>query len=129
MNIFALIGLALVMCVLVITVGQLKPEMSLLLSIACGVVLTCFLLKYALPLMDEISSIGAAGGINAEFLSAALKSVGICIAVQTASDVCRDSGQSALAGKLELGGKIALLIVALPLFRRLLALAVEIMGK
>ena len=67
MNIFALIGLALVMCVLVITVGQLKPEMSLLLSIACGVVLTCFLLKYALPLMDEISSIGAAGGINAEY--------------------------------------------------------------
>ena len=52
MNIFALIGLALVMCVLVITVGQLKPEMSLLLSIACGVVLTCFLLKYALPWMD-----------------------------------------------------------------------------
>ena len=51
------------------------------------------------------------------------------MAVQTAADVCRDAGQTALAGKLELGGRLALLIVALPLFRRLLDLAMEIIGK
>ena len=117
------------MCVLIITVGQLKPELSLLLTIACGVVLTVFLLGFVSPIVTEISSIASSGGIDSELLGIVLKSFGICIAVQTAADICRDAGQSALAGKLELGGRVALLLVALPLFRRLLDLAMEIIGK
>lgn len=129
MNIFSFVGVVLVMCVLIITVNQLKPEFSLLLTIACGILLTLFLLGFVSPLIEEISSIASAGGIDSELLAIVLKSFGICVAVQTAADVCRDAGQTALAGKLELGGRLALLIVALPLFRRLLDLAVEIIGK
>lgn len=129
MNIFAFAGSALVMCVLILTVGQLKPELSLLLTIACGIGLTMFLLTSATPIISEITSIASAGGVDSELLAVALKSFGICVAVQTAADVCRDAGQTALAGKLELGGRLALLIVALPLFRRLLDLAMEIIGK
>ena len=129
MNILSFTGIALVMCVMIITVGQLRPELSLLLTIACGVVLTMFLLGFVSPLIDEISSLTAAGGIDSELLGIVLKSFGICVAVQTAADVCRDAGQTALAGKLELGGRLALLIVALPLFRKLFDLAVEIIGK
>ncbi len=117
------------MCVIIVTVGQVKPEMSLLLMIACGVTLTFFLISYVIPLIDGISSIGEAGGIESDFIEIALKSVGICVAVQIASDVCRDAGQSALASKLEMGGRLALLLVALPLFNRLLSLSLEIMGK
>ena len=129
MNIFAFVVASLVMCVMIITVSQLKPELSLLLTIACGVVLTMFLLGAVVPLIGEINAIAFAAGIDSELFAIVLKSFGICVAVQTASDVCRDSGQSALAGKLELGGRLALLIIALPLFRRLLDLAVEIIGK
>ncbi len=128
MNILSFVAFALVMCVLVVTVRQLKPEMSLLLVIACGVVLTFFLIGYLSPLLSEIAAIASQGGIDSGFVSVALKSLGICIAVQTASDVCRDAGQTALAGKIELGGRLALLIVALPLFRQLLDLALEIIG-
>lgn len=129
MNIFAFVGAALVMCVLVITVNQLKPEFSLLLLIACGVVLTFLLLKSVIPLINEIQSLADTGGIDNELMGIVIKSFGICVTVQTASDVCRDAGQTALAGKLELGGKLALLFVALPFFRRLLVLALEIIGK
>ncbi len=129
MNIFAFVGSALVMCVLILTVQQLKPEMSLLLLIACGVVLTFVLIRSVVPLISQIRSFAEAGGIDSELLLIVLKSFGICVTVQTASDLCRDSGQTALAGKIELGGKLALLLVALPLFKRLLDLAMQIMGK
>ena len=129
MNIFAFVGSALVMCVLVITVHQLKPELSLLLLIACGVVLTAFLVKSVLPLINELQLFADAGGLDGELMGVVIKSFGICVTVQTASDVCRDAGQTALAGKLELGGKLALFFVALPLFTRLLDLALEIIGK
>ncbi|MBQ1441354.1 MAG: hypothetical protein IIZ08_05480 [Clostridia bacterium] len=129
MNIFAFIGSALVMCVMIITVEQLKPELSLLLAIACGIVMTVFLLGFVSPVIDEISLIASSGGIDSDMIAVVIKSFGICVAVQTASDLCRDSGQTAIAGKLELGGRLALLIVAMPLFRRLLDLALGIIGK
>ena len=129
MNIFAFIGSAIVMCVMIITVGQLKPELSLLLAIACGIVMTVFLLGFVSPVIDEISLIASSGGIDSDMIAVVIKSFGICVAVQTASDLCRDSGQTAIAGKLELGGRLALLIVAMPLFRRLLDLALGIIGK
>ena len=129
MNIFAFIGSALVMCVMIITVEPLKPELSLLLAIACGIVMTVFLLGFVSPVIDEISLIASSGGIDSDMIAVVIKSFGICVAVQTASDLCRDSGQTAIAGKLELGGRLALLIVAMPLFRRLLDLALGIIGK
>ena len=48
MNILTFTGTALIMCILIMTVRQLKPEMSLLLAIACGAALTVFLLHYFL---------------------------------------------------------------------------------
>lgn len=129
MNIFAFVGVGIIMCVLVVTVKQFKPELAMPLGIACGVVMTAYLVSLALPLFNEINQIASDSGINSEFISIAVKAIGICIAVQISSDVCRDAGESALANKLELGGKIALLIVSLPLFKEMLSLAVEIIGE
>ena len=129
MNILTFTGAVLIMCVLIITVRQLKPEMSLLLAIAGVVILTAFLISFASPLFDEITAIAQAGGVEPELVMIAVKAVGICMIIQTAASVCRDTGQTALAGNLELGGRLALLIVALPLFKRLLTLAMEMIGK
>ncbi len=129
MDIFIFTGVGIVMCVLIVTINQFKPEFSLLLSIICGVVLTAYIITVMVPFFGEIKSIAEDSGINSEFILIAIKAIGICIAVQIASDVCRDAGQTALANKLELGGKIALVIVALPLFKEMLALAVDIIGE
>ncbi len=129
MNIFAFVGAGIIMCVLVVTVKQFKPELALPLGIVCGVVMTAYIISQALPLFDSIRQIAADNGVNSEFITIAVKSIGICIAVQIASDVCRDAGESALANKLEMGGKITLLIVSLPLFKEMISLAVEIIGE
>lgn len=129
MNIFAFVGAGIIMCVLIVTVKQFKPELALPLCIVCGVIMTAYLIAIILPLINEINTMAAESGINSEFIIIAVKAIGICIAVQIASDVCRDAGQSALANKLEMGGKIALLIVSLPLFKEMLSLAVEIIGE
>lgn len=129
MNIFAFTGAGIIMCVLIVTVKQFKAELALPLCIACGVVMTLYLISAVMPLIDELRSLSALSGIRSEFIAIAVKAVGICIAVQTAADVCRDAGQSALANKLEMGGKLALLIVSFPLFQEMISLAVEIIGE
>ncbi len=129
MNIFTFAGTGIIMCVLIITVKQSKPELALPLWIACGVILTLYLLTSFLPLLVQLQALCEASGIRSEFIAIAVKAVGICLVAQTAADVCRDAGQTALANKLELGGKAALLLVSLPLFQEMLSLAIQIIGE
>jgi stage III sporulation protein AD len=46
----------------------------------------------------------------------------VCYLTQLATDACKDAGETAIAGKLELAGKIAIVILSLPLFNSLVNL-------
>ena len=64
----------------------------------------------------------AAAGLPAEYLRVIFRAVGICLLTQLAADTCRDAGEQSLAAKAELAGKCFMLLLALPLFERLLSL-------
>ena len=50
------------------------------------------------------------------YLTVIFKCLGICFVTQLGCDVCRDCGENALASQLELAGRAAVLIAAVPLF-------------
>ena len=52
-----------------------------------------------------------------------VKCLGVCILTELASNTCRDAGEQAIGAKVELAGKVTLVLVSLPLFQRLLELA------
>ena len=57
-----------------------------------------------------------------------IKSLGICYITQLAADTCKDAGEGAMAGRIELSGRVAVLILALPMFTALLQIAVGLIG-
>ncbi len=57
------------------------------------------------------------------YLEALVKALGITLAVQFSSELCRDAGESAIASKLELVGKAELILLCIPLIKELLTLA------
>ena len=58
-------------------------------------------------------------GADEEYLTVLFKALGICYITQFACDICKDSGENALATQAELAGKISLMVIALPLFESL----------
>ena len=56
-----------------------------------------------------------------------VKICGIAVIAEFASDICRDAGEGALAGAVELGGALAILYVSLPLFSAVLDLLETLM--
>jgi stage III sporulation protein AD len=61
------------------------------------------------------------------YLPYLMKSMGISLLSTTAADLCRDSGESSIANKLELLGKCEIVLLSLPLLKELLSLAQELM--
>ena len=56
------------------------------------------------------------------------KALGICYLTQFAADSCRDAGESALAVKAEIAGRIAVLLISLPLLSQVASTAMDLIG-
>lgn len=82
-------------------------------------------LSPAIELLNRFSTLAPGADENVGIL---LKSIGICYICQFSADSCRDSGQSALASKIELAGKVAVVLLCLPLLEEIVNLAMSIIG-
>ena len=72
------------------------------------------------PLMELLTRAAEMGGVSPAVLLPVIKSVGIGICSRVAADLCKDSGQGAMAQCVELAGTVCALYTALPLMESLL---------
>ena len=62
-----------------------------------------------------------------EYTKIFLKVLGVSLLAETTSDICKEAGHNALSSKIELMGKIEMLILATPLIEKILNITKEIM--
>ena len=105
-----------------------RPELALGLSLAAGALVVGLLLKELAPLLTSLRRMMTVGGLSDNALAVVLRAAGVCFVTQWAADTCRDAGQSALAGKAELTGRVLLLLMTVPLFEQVLALVTGVVG-
>ena len=82
----------------------------------------------ALPIFDQIRSLFSNINVEFEYTSILFKTLGICFVTQLASDACTDAGQTAIASKIEIAGRVAVLLISLPLFNVLLSIASQLIN-
>ena len=123
MDIFNIAAFCLVCAILSLVLRQYKPEYALLLSLACSIAVILFILDGVIQVRDQLNLILQNSLLNEELVTIVFKCLGICILTELASQSCSDAGESAIAAKVELAGKIALLTMSLPMFLRLLEVA------
>ncbi len=116
MTVWMIVGASVTAAVLALTLRQTQPAFATLLVLAAGAVLLFWALSELVPLVGRVSDLFDHGVIETRYTSVLLRSLGIALLTQTASDICRDAGETALASKAELGGQVLLLLCGLPLF-------------
>ena len=126
MSPFAISSFAVVSVILVILVKQLKSEIALPMSVCITVALSAVCVSLIEPVSKYINEISEAADYG-PYVKVMMKSLGISLVSSGSADICRDCGESAIASKVELVGKCAIMLTALPLIRSLLLLAEDIM--
>lgn len=114
MDIFTLCAVALITVILVLTISGNRPELAVIIAICGGFILLLSVLPAAAEIISVIKSISSIASIDMEYISIAVKCSGIGMAVTICSAVCRDAGQTGIAAKLEIAGRIMILTIALP---------------
>lgn len=120
------VGLLLCSALLAAVLRTQRPELAAGLSLLAGVAVVVLLLGQLTPLFATLRRMTLLGGVEEGGLAVVLKGAGICLVTQLAADTCRDAGDTALAGKAELTGRILLLLLAVPLYEEILTLIVGV---
>ena len=128
MWIIAAAAAGLVGTVLALILGQYRPEFRMLITAAVTLLLMAMVLEQLLPVLEQLRSTMELTGLTGDYAAILFKAVGICLLTQLAGDVCRDSGESSIASKIELAGRAAILLTAIPLIQEVLAWAWELMN-
>ena len=74
-----------------------------------------------------IKSISSKTNINNEFLVILIKITGIAILTEFAVSICKDVGESAIASKVDIGGKILIISLSIPIINALIDTIVKIL--
>ena len=128
MWIIAAAAAGLVGTVLALILGQYRPEFRMLITAAVTLLLMAMVLEQLSPVLEHLRSTMELTGLTGDYAAILFKAVGICLLTQLAGDVCRDSGESSIASKIELAGRAAILLTAMPLIQEVLTWAWELMN-
>ncbi len=123
MDMYAILGIGIVAAVLAVVLRQYKPEYAMFISLGCSVLILLAVVGQIDGIMRQLEVLIIRTRVPVEFVAILFKALGICIITQMASDTCKDAGEGAIASKLELAGKVAVLVISLPLFTHLIDIA------
>lgn len=110
----ALFFVALIGTALVLALRQLRPEFAPFAAMAAGAALLVSVAGEASGLFDTLAALVSRLGVDGTFLGTVWKILTLAYLTQFGVQLCRDAGQSAIALKLELGGRVLILSLALP---------------
>ncbi|WP_042315813.1 stage III sporulation protein AD [Desulfofarcimen acetoxidans] len=115
MEIIQIVGLGLIGAILAVILRQQKPELALMLSICVGVLLFLTVIGQISAVFNVLRDLAAQANISMVYVGTILKIVGIAYIADFGAQICRDSGESALASKIEFAAKILVLVMAVPI--------------
>jgi len=121
-----IIALCLLSVVLLVLLRKERPELAVLLSLAAGTMVFLLILTRIVAVIQFITELSLRAGINTVYLAAVLRVIGIAYITEFGAQVCRDANESAIASKVELAGKVLIILVAVPVIRAVLELLMEL---
>ena len=126
MQITQIVGVVLTAAALALLLRQYRAEYALFLSVAVTVGVFAVLAPALKEILEAVQRIGAETD-TAQAAALVFKALGISFLAASASDICRDAGESAMAARVELAGKITVLSLALPMAIHLMELIERIL--
>lgn len=112
-----IIGISAVALIFGLFLRQHNKTVSLILIIFACIAVFLESVSYLTDIIDTLSSMVSGLEETSAYLKIMFKVLGIALITQIISDLCRDSGESALASQTEVAAKIFIVALILPLLQ------------
>lgn len=117
----------LIALIIIILLKQYRPEFAIYISLLTGVLILILVMDKLTGIINLLQTLASKTSINSKFLSLLIKITGIAFLSEFAVSICKDSGEAAIASKIEIGTKILIISMSIPIISGLLEIIVKIL--
>lgn len=110
-----IVGLGLVATFLALIFKEHKSPIAFLLVVFVGSVIFLFLIDQIYEIIKMVERLSINAHVNMIYVETILKIIGIAYIAEFGAQITKDAGQGAIASKIELGGKVLILSMAIPI--------------
>ena len=126
-DVIKIIGIGLLALIIIVILKQYKPEFAIYVSMIAGVLILVLSIQKLTGIINLLQSLANKTYINKSFLSILLKITGIAFITEFAVSICSDAGEKAIASKIEIGSKVIIIAMSIPIITSILELVIEIL--
>lgn len=127
MEIMKIVGVALIALIIVVILKQYRPEFAIYTSIVAGIVILFLVMDELQGIISLLQNFANKSNINSKYLGLLLKITGIAFLAEFAVSICKDAGEGAIASKIEIGSKILIIAMSIPIISSLLEIVLKIL--
>lgn len=127
MDIIKIIGIGLIALIVIIIIKQYRPEFAVYVSLIAGALILLLKLDKMSGVINLLTNLANKTSINKDFIFLLIKITGIAFLTEFAVSICKDAGESAIATKIDMGGKVMIVAISIPIISSLLETIVKIL--
>lgn len=122
-----IVAIGLVGMLLTLLIRPYRSDLATLCAMATGAIVLLSVLGQATELLASLARISQEYHVDATLFTTMLKITGIAYIAEFGIQACKDAGEGAIASKIELGAKILLLAMCLPIVQQILSLLASLL--
>ncbi|MFC0188312.1 stage III sporulation protein AD [Fictibacillus aquaticus] len=115
MEIIQIVGFGFIATFLAIVLKEQKANFAFILTLAAGIIIFIFLIDRIGQILSMLQKLADNAGLNMVYVGTIMKIIGIAYIAEFGAHIIRDAGQAAIAAKVELAGKVLILVMAIPI--------------
>lgn len=127
MEIFQIGIIGIIASILIIIIKKDTPYIAICISIAVGVIIFLMILPKIEKVISFLFNIIEELDLSFNYISIILKIIGISYISEFCSQICIDAGQSSIASKIEICGKVFIMLISIPIVMELIELVTKLM--
>jgi stage III sporulation protein AD len=126
LEIIQIVAIGIIAVVMAVLIRQHRPELALQISVVTGLMIFLTVIFKLASVLEELQSFTSRINIDIAYISTIFRIVGIAYIAEFGAQVCKDAGENSIASKIELAGKVIILVLAVPILMALMELIIQI---
>ncbi len=122
MDIIQIVVIGLVSTILALILKKQSPEIALMVSIAASVLIFFSVIPKFDAVLSVLKDLSSNVSIGKDYIYTIFKIIGIAYIAEFGAQLCKDAGESSIASKIELSGKVLIMVISAPIIMSLLNL-------
>lgn len=125
MDIAKIAAVALAGTLMAVLLRTKNPAGAAIVALAAAAVMAAYMLDGFKTVFEGFSALIEAGGIEPDCYKSIIKVIGVAYFTEITAGLCRDAGESAIAAKLEIAGRLGVLALTVPIVAQLMTVIIN----